>query len=110
MIRGHIENGRKYNSLRDDYWGPSDDQQFETMDAGHLLYLLLNSDHPTLLFRSPVASPEYILDIVSTFSLPKDVASEKPLTFDSRAQGQARGLSTPPTSSQKVLASPYKSQ
>ncbi|TKA23676.1 hypothetical protein B0A50_06512 [Salinomyces thailandicus] len=63
MIRGHIENGRKYNSLRDDYWGPSDDQQFETMDAGHLLYLLLNSDHPTLLFRSPVASPEYILDI-----------------------------------------------
>ncbi|KAK5126839.1 hypothetical protein LTR08_004589 [Meristemomyces frigidus] len=63
MIRGHIENGRKYNTLRDDYWGPSDDQQFEAMDAGHLLYLMLNSDHHNMLFRSPVSNPGHVLDI-----------------------------------------------
>ncbi|GAB1735556.1 hypothetical protein NU219Hw_g4134t1 [Hortaea werneckii] len=63
MIRGHIENGRKYNSLRDDYWGPSDDQQFETMDAGHLLYLLLNNDHANMLYRSPVSKPDNVLDL-----------------------------------------------
>lgn len=38
--------------------GPSDDQQFETMDAGHLLYLLLNSDNPNMLFRAPVSDPK----------------------------------------------------
>ncbi|KAK4543436.1 hypothetical protein LTR36_005579 [Oleoguttula mirabilis] len=63
MLRGHIENGRKYATLRDDYWGPSDDQQFETMDSGHLLYLILNSDHHNMLFRSPVLNPHHVLDI-----------------------------------------------
>lgn len=67
MIRGHIENGRKYNSLRDDYWGPSDDQQFETMDAGHLLYLLLNNDHSNMLFRAPVSKPSNVLDLGEPF-------------------------------------------
>ena len=38
--------------------GPSDEQQFETMDAGHFLYLLLESDRPNMLFRSPISNPK----------------------------------------------------
>lgn len=38
--------------------GPSDEQQFETMDAGHFLYLLLESDRTNMLFRSPIQNPE----------------------------------------------------
>jgi len=54
----------RYATLRDDYWGPSDDQQFETMDAGHYLYLILNSDNTAnYLYRSPVLDPEFVLDI-----------------------------------------------
>ncbi|KAK3705923.1 hypothetical protein LTR37_013076 [Vermiconidia calcicola] len=56
-------NAQRYNGMRDDYWGPSDEQQFETMDAGHYLYLLLESDRPNMLFRAPVSNPKYILDI-----------------------------------------------
>lgn len=41
LLRGHIENGRRYSSLRDDYWGPSDEKQFETMDAAHFVYLII---------------------------------------------------------------------
>lgn len=63
LLRGHIENGRKYATLRDDYWGPSDDQQFEIMDAGHLLYLVLESDKKNPLFRAPIEDPQDILDI-----------------------------------------------
>lgn len=63
LLRGHIENGRKYATLRDDYWGPSDDQQFETMDAGHLLYLVLESDKKNPLFRAPIDDPQHILDV-----------------------------------------------
>ncbi|KAI9839173.1 MAG: hypothetical protein M1819_003166 [Sarea resinae] len=34
IYRGMWENGRKYQTLRqDEYWGPSDDKQFETMEA-----------------------------------------------------------------------------
>jgi hypothetical protein len=63
LLKGHIENGRKYATLRSDYWGPSDDRQFETMDAGHLLYLILESDKQNPLFRSPLTEPLNILDI-----------------------------------------------
>lgn len=63
LLRGHVENGRRYASLRDDYWGPSDEQQFETMDAGHVVYLLLESHEANPLFRSPIDDPANILDI-----------------------------------------------
>ena len=43
--------------------GPSDDAQFETMDAGHFLYLLLDSQEPNPLFHAPVEDPRDILDI-----------------------------------------------
>ncbi|KIW74934.1 hypothetical protein Z517_11705 [Fonsecaea pedrosoi CBS 271.37] len=52
-----------YSSLRDDYWGPSDEQQFETLNAGHVLYLVLDSNQPNPLFRSPIEEPLHILDI-----------------------------------------------
>ena len=63
LIRGHIENGRKYSTLRDDYWGPSDDQQFEVFDAGHLMYLLMEGERDNLLFRAPISNPKFVLDI-----------------------------------------------
>ncbi|OAL31019.1 hypothetical protein AYO20_08440 [Fonsecaea nubica] len=43
--------------------GPSDEQQFETLNAGHVLYLVLDSNQPNPLFRSPVKEPLHVLDI-----------------------------------------------
>jgi trans-aconitate methyltransferase len=63
IYRGRMINGRKYSSLREDYWGPVDDQQYETQNAGHVMYLVLDSNRPNPLFRSPVSDPQYILDI-----------------------------------------------
>jgi hypothetical protein len=55
MYRGYIENGRRYQTVREgEYWGPSDEQQFETMEAGHLLYTILDSQEENPLFRSPI--------------------------------------------------------
>ncbi|KAH9819837.1 Methyltransferase domain-containing protein [Teratosphaeria destructans] len=56
LMRGHIEHGRK---------APVDEQQFATMDAGHYLYLLMNSivSPDNLLFRAPITDPKRILDI-----------------------------------------------
>lgn len=63
LLRGHIENGRRYSSLRDDYWGPSDEAQFETMDRCHYTYLLMLSDTENPLFRAPIKYPQRILDL-----------------------------------------------
>lgn len=63
IIRGHIENGRRYSSLREDYWGASDETQFKTMDLAHYAYLILLSDHDNMLFRAPVQNPKQVLDI-----------------------------------------------
>jgi SAM-dependent methyltransferase len=65
LLEGKISNGRKYAALRDDIWTPSDEQQFEAMDAGHLLYLLLESDKEVPFFRAPMTNPQRILDIGS---------------------------------------------
>ena len=63
LLKGHIENGRRYSTLRDDYWGPSDEKQFEIMDVVHAVYLLLRSHRENLLFASPIERPGRVLDI-----------------------------------------------
>ena len=42
---------------------PSDEQQWEIEDLSHFMYLLLETPRDNLLFRSPVESPKYILDV-----------------------------------------------
>ena len=65
IYRGYVENGRKYQTLRKDkYWGPSDERQLETMEAGHVVYWILDSQEPNQLFRAPIGeSPTNIIDI-----------------------------------------------
>ncbi|KAK0124109.1 hypothetical protein ONS95_009092 [Cadophora gregata] len=65
ISRGYVENGRKYQSTKGhEYWGPSDDKQFETFELGHLLYIILDKDMPEPLFHSPIGDgPQNILDI-----------------------------------------------
>ncbi|RDW73348.1 hypothetical protein BP6252_07255 [Coleophoma cylindrospora] len=65
IVKGRLENGRKYQSLREgEYWGPSDDKQFETMALSHLMYMILDSQQPNNLFHSPIGpNPQNILDI-----------------------------------------------
>ncbi|KAJ5118572.1 hypothetical protein N7448_010280 [Penicillium atrosanguineum] len=37
IARGRFENGRRYQATKeDDYWGPSDEQQFEAFEIGHM--------------------------------------------------------------------------
>ncbi|KAJ5097856.1 hypothetical protein N7532_004857 [Penicillium argentinense] len=65
IYRGLMENGRRYQSLRnEEYLVPSDDQMFETYEAGHLVALILDSERENPLFRSPVGrDPKHILDL-----------------------------------------------
>lgn len=64
IYRGMMENGRRYQNLRNqDYLIPSDDQMFESYEAGHLVALVLDSDRENPLFRSPVKDPRQVLDI-----------------------------------------------
>lgn len=45
LLKGHIENGRRYSSLRDDYWGPADDTQFEIMDSKYNLSFYVRTSY-----------------------------------------------------------------
>ncbi|KAJ6121329.1 S-adenosyl-L-methionine-dependent methyltransferase [Penicillium capsulatum] len=65
IYRGLVENGRRYQVIREnEYWSPADDLQFESLEAGHAVAVVLESDMPNPLFRSPVGdSPQHILDI-----------------------------------------------
>ncbi|KAJ5585144.1 uncharacterized protein N7459_004944 [Penicillium hispanicum] len=68
IYRGFMQNGRRYQSLRDkEYCVPSDEQQFETYEAGHLVDLILDSDRDNPLFRSPIglnrSDSIHVLDI-----------------------------------------------
>lgn len=92
IIRGHMENGRRYSSIRQDYWGASDETQFETMDLAHLVYLILMSDHENMLFRAPVRNPKRILDIgyaFSTCGISKAILTH---TYDVLCLGPVQGL------------------
>ncbi|KAF3011295.1 hypothetical protein E8E15_002626 [Penicillium rubens] len=63
--KGRMENGRRYQATKEeDYWGPSDQQQFEAFEIGHMVFLVLDHDQPNSLFRAPIGnSPKNIMDI-----------------------------------------------
>lgn len=64
IYKGVIENGRRYQALKEgEYWGPADEQQFESYEAGHLVYVLLDSGRKNPLFHSPVKNPKHVLDM-----------------------------------------------
>jgi len=64
IYRGLIENGRRYQALRNkEYLIPADDTQFEAYEAGHLCALILESRHDNPFFRAPIPDPKNILDI-----------------------------------------------
>lgn len=57
MYSGYIQHGRRYQSIfenKDRILCPSDEQQFESMGATHLLYAVLDSQEANPLFRSPI--------------------------------------------------------
>ncbi|KAJ5689817.1 hypothetical protein N7462_004209 [Penicillium macrosclerotiorum] len=67
----------RYQTLkRTESFVPSDEQQFEAYEAGHITAMLMESDRPNPLFRAPVGShPQHILDIgTGKGSWPIDVA------------------------------------
>ncbi|KAJ5110278.1 hypothetical protein N7532_002923 [Penicillium argentinense] len=65
IAKGRFENGRRYQATKDDdYWGPSDEQQFEAFEIGHMVFLVLDHYQDNPLFRAPIGdSPKHILDI-----------------------------------------------
>ncbi|KAJ5238532.1 hypothetical protein N7468_003151 [Penicillium chermesinum] len=64
IAKGRLENGRRYQAMKDNYWGPSDEQQFEAFEIGHLVFLVLDHNEPNPLFHSPIKEkPKHILDI-----------------------------------------------
>ncbi|KAJ5151931.1 hypothetical protein N7492_010226 [Penicillium capsulatum] len=65
IYRGFMENGRRYQTLKQEgYMNPSDEQMFETYEAGHLVALILDSERDNPLFRSPIGDkPKHILDL-----------------------------------------------
>lgn len=64
LYKGFMENGRRYQTLRDaEYFSPSDEQQFETYEVGHIACLLMNSEEHNPLYLAPVSSPKNVLDI-----------------------------------------------
>ncbi|KAJ5692353.1 hypothetical protein N7462_001776 [Penicillium macrosclerotiorum] len=65
IYRGLMENGRRYQTLRNkDYLIPADERQWEAYEAGHLVSLIMESDTDNPFFRAPLGpSPTHILDI-----------------------------------------------
>ncbi|KAJ5463278.1 hypothetical protein N7475_008222 [Penicillium sp. IBT 31633x] len=65
ISKGRLENGRRYQSLKeDDYWSPSDEQQFQAWEIGHLMFLMLDYHQENPLHHAPIPkSPQHILDI-----------------------------------------------
>lgn len=80
IYAGHIENGRRYPTVREGYWGPSDEKQWESMEAVHAMHVVLDSDAPNPLFHSPIPeTAENILDVGTGNGVwAKDVADRWP--------------------------------
>ncbi|KAJ5396797.1 hypothetical protein N7509_004910 [Penicillium cosmopolitanum] len=63
IYRGIMENGRRYQSLKEDeYAFPADEQQFDTYDAVHLAAIVGDSAEENPLFHAPI-EPKNVLDI-----------------------------------------------
>lgn len=63
IYRGIMENGRRYQSLKEDeYCFPADEQQFDSYDASHLAAIVADSGEENPLFYSPI-EPKNVLDI-----------------------------------------------
>lgn len=65
LYKGYYENGRRYQNVSsEDYLMPADEKQWGSMEAGHLLFLILDSQRSNTLFRSPISpKAQHILDI-----------------------------------------------
>ncbi|KAJ5636924.1 uncharacterized protein N7484_010237 [Penicillium longicatenatum] len=65
IYRGLVENGRRYQTMRENqYWSPADELQFESLEAGHAVAIVLDADRPNPLFRAPISqNAKNILDI-----------------------------------------------
>lgn len=65
--RCYIENGRKHPEENPhSYWSPADEKQYDSMYAGHLFFIILDSQLNNRLFRSPIGgSPRNIIDLGS---------------------------------------------
>lgn len=65
IYAGYVENGRRYQTVREgEYWGPSDEKQFEAMETAHTLFRILDYKQPNQLFHSPLPdTAQHILDI-----------------------------------------------
>jgi len=65
IVRGYTENGRRYQTTKEgQYWGPSDDKQFDTMELSHLVLFILDSEQENQYFHSPIGkNPQNILDV-----------------------------------------------
>ncbi|CAI7610988.1 unnamed protein product [Penicillium palitans] len=59
-----MEDDISYQTVREGAsWFPSDEQQFESLEAGHLLCILLDADTDNPLYQAPLKDPKQILDI-----------------------------------------------
>lgn len=65
IFKGYISNGRRYQSLVNKaYYQPADEKQLASYEAGHLLFLIVDSQRSNPLFRAPVPrSGGYVLDV-----------------------------------------------
>ncbi|KAJ6178219.1 hypothetical protein N7519_008680 [Penicillium mononematosum] len=65
IAKGRLENGRRYQAMKeDDYWSPSDEQQFEAFEIGHMMFMVLDHERENPLHHAPIGkSPQHILDI-----------------------------------------------
>ena len=62
---GYIENGRRYpsNGLQV-HFAPTDDAQWESQEAGHLVFLILDCQRQNPLFRSELSpDAKHVLDL-----------------------------------------------
>ena len=55
IFKGYISKGRRYQSLVNKaYYQPADEKQLASYEAGHLLFLIVNSQRSNPLFRAPI--------------------------------------------------------
>lgn len=65
IYRGVWENGRRYQTTSDkDISFPSDDRQFESMEAGHAAHTIIEAMQDNPFFRAPISeSAQNVLDV-----------------------------------------------